>query len=120
MQKSLTKNYIDRTEEQHQSEVTKMIQEIFAEGAYGVRVYEGTAEPYDGYIINCYLKIYEISDDLTDVDEEEVYGGELGGAVRIGTVMGLLILAGRMPRRGWTSMTSATALMVMRSLSTRL
>ena len=82
------------------SEVAKMIQEIFAEAAYGVRVYEETAEPYDGYIINCSLKIYGIPDGLTDDDEEEIYGGEMGGAVRIGTVTGLLILGGQAIKTG--------------------
>ncbi len=77
-----------------------MIQEIFSEAAYGMRVYEETSEPYDGYIINCILKIYGIPDDLTDDDEEEIYGGEMGGAVRIGTVTGLLILVGQAAKTG--------------------
>lgn len=102
------------------SEVTKMIQEIFAEAAYGVRVYEETAEPYEGYIINCRMKIFGIPDCLTDDEEEVIYGGDMGMAVQIGTVTGLLILAGRLPRRGWTSMTSVTASTDMRNLSTRL
>ena len=77
-----------------------MIQEIFAEAAYGVRVYEETAEPYEGYIINCRIKIFGIPDGLTDDDEEEIYGGEMGGAVRIGTVTGLLILGGQAAKTG--------------------
>ena len=72
-----------------------MIQEIFAEADYGVRVYEKTEESYDSYIINCFLKIYGIPDDLTDDEEENIFGGEIGKAVQIGTVTGLLILGGQ-------------------------
>lgn len=69
-----------------------MIQEIFAEADYGVRVYEKTAEPYDSFIINCYLKIISIPDGLTDDEEENILSGEIGRAVQIRTVTGLLIL----------------------------
>ena len=72
-----------------------MIQEIFAEAAYGVRVYEETEEPYDSYIVSCYLKMYGIPDDLTDDEEENIFNGEIGKAVQIGTVTGLLILGGQ-------------------------
>lgn len=66
-----------------------MIQEIFAEADYGVRVYEETDEPYDGYIINCYLKIYGIHDDLTDDDEERIFSGEMSkAALSCGRVQG--------------------------------
>lgn len=73
-----------------------MIQEIF----YGMRVYEETSEPYDSYIINCRMKIFGIPDCLTDDEEEVIYGGEMGGAVRIGTVTGLLILGGQAIKTG--------------------
>ena len=43
-----------------------MIQEIFAEANYRARSYEETDEPYDSFIIYCSLKIYGISDGLTD------------------------------------------------------
>ena len=72
-----------------------MIQEIFAETAYGVRVYEETEEPYDSYIINCYLKIFGIPDVLTYDEEENIFSDEMGRAVQIGTVTGLLILGGQ-------------------------
>ena len=75
-----------------------MIQEIFAEAAYGVRVYKETDEPYDGYITYCYLKIFGIPDDLTDDEEENIFSGEIGRAVQIGTVTGLLILGGQAER----------------------
>lgn len=77
-----------------------MIQEIFAEAAYGVRVYEETSEPYDGYIVNCRMKIFGIPDDLTDDDEEDIYGGEICGAVHLGTVTGLLIHGGQAAKTG--------------------
>lgn len=69
-----------------------MIQEIFAEADYGVRVYEKTEEPYDSYIINCYLNIFGIPNSLTDDERETIFNGEMGKAVQIGTVTGLLIL----------------------------
>ena len=72
-----------------------MIQELFAEANYGVRVYEETEEPYDSYIINCYLKIFGIPDGLTDDEKENIFNGEIGKAVQIGTVTGLLILGGQ-------------------------
>ena len=72
-----------------------MIQEIFAEADYGVRVFEKTEELYDSYSINCYLKIYGIPDNLTDNDEENILGGEIDRAVLIGSVTGLLILGGQ-------------------------
>ena len=77
-----------------------MIQEIFAEANYGVRIYEETYEPYDSYIIYCALEIYGITDDLTDDEEEEIYNGEIGKAVRIGKVTGLLILGGQAAKTG--------------------
>lgn len=43
-----------------------MIQVLFAEADYGVRVFEKTEELYDSYIINCYLNIIAIPDNLTD------------------------------------------------------
>ena len=61
----------DTAHTNRKSEFTDMIQEIFAETAYGVRVYDKTSEPYDSYIINCRMKIFGIPDDLTDDDEED-------------------------------------------------
>ena len=58
-----------------------MIQEIFAEAYYGVQVYEKTEDPYDSYYINCYLKQYGISDNLTDTEKKNIFGGEMGRAV---------------------------------------
>ncbi len=77
-----------------------MIYEIFAEAAYGVRVYEETDEPYDSYITYCSLKIYGIPDDLTDDEEEEIYNSEVGKAVHIGNVKGLLILGTQAAKTG--------------------
>lgn len=77
-----------------------MIQEIFAEANYGVRVYEETDEPYDSFIIYCSLKIYGVPDDLTDDEEEEIYNGEVGKAVHIGNVTGLLILGTQAAKTG--------------------
>ncbi len=69
-----------------------MLQELFAEANYGVRAYEETDEPYDSFIIYCSLKIYGIPDVPTDDDEEEIYNGEVGKAVHLGNVTGILIL----------------------------
>ena len=35
-----------------------MIQELFAEADYEVRVYETTVESYDSYIIDCFLNVF--------------------------------------------------------------
>ncbi len=77
-----------------------MIQEIFAEANYGVRSYEETDEPYDSYIIYCSLKIYGIPDGMTDDDEEEIYNGEVGKAVHVGNVKGILILGTQAAKTG--------------------
>ncbi len=77
-----------------------MIQEIFAEANYGVRSYEETDEPYDSYIIYCSLKIYGIPDNLTDDEEEEIYNGEVGKAVHVGNVKGILILGTQAAKTG--------------------
>ena len=77
-----------------------MIQEIFAEANYRARSYEETDEPYDSFIIYCSLKIYGISDGLTDDEEEEIYNGEVGKAVHIGNVTGLLILGTQAAKTG--------------------
>lgn len=73
-----------------------MIQEIFAEANYGVRSYEETDERYDSFTIYCALKIYGIPDD----DEEEIYNGEVGKAVHLGNVGGLLILGTQAAKTG--------------------
>ncbi len=96
-----------------------MIQEIFAEADYGVRVYEKTEESYDSYIISCYLKIYGIPDDLTDNEEENFFNGEIGKAVQIGTVTGLLILGGQAEKTIWTFTMSVTVRTVMPNLFIR-
>ncbi len=77
-----------------------MIQEIFAETKYEVRAYEETDEPYDSYVTYCSLKIYGVPDDLTDDEEEEIYNGEVGKAVHLGNVKGLLILGAQAAKTG--------------------
>ena len=77
-----------------------MIQEIFAEASYGIRVYEETDEPYDSFIIYGSFKIYGIPDELTDDDEEEIYNGEVGKAVHVGNVKGILMLGAQAAKTG--------------------
>ncbi len=77
-----------------------MMHEIFAETDYEVRVYDETDEPYDSYIIYCSLKIYGIPDGLTDDEVEEIYNGEVGKAIHVGNVTGLLILGTQAAKTG--------------------
>ena len=77
-----------------------MIHEIFAEANYRARSYEETDDSYDSYIIYCSLKIYGVPDNLTDDEEEEIYNGEVGKAVHVGNVKGLLILGTQAAKTG--------------------
>ena len=76
-------------------------QDIYATADYSSRYYFELGSDVDDYFCTNFIQLYGVPETLSEDDEDEIYGGDVGKSVYIGKMLGTLILGCQLTQDGY-------------------